>query len=107
MKSITLFELNGLVKSTLQYEMSTAYWVQAEISSLSVAYNGHCYLELVQKSPSGTGFIAKAKANIWNSTFQRLKPFFDPWPPPKSSLNTLSNSTFISSNFCWNCTLMP
>jgi exodeoxyribonuclease VII large subunit len=77
MKSITLFELNGLVKSTLQYEMSTAYWVQAEISSLSVAYNGHCYLELVQKSPSGTGFIAKAKANIWNSTFQRLKPFFE------------------------------
>lgn len=77
MKSITLFELNGLVKSTLQYGMSTAYWVQAEISSMSVAYNGHCYLELIQKSPSGTGFIAKAKANIWNSTFQRLKPFFE------------------------------
>lgn len=77
MKSITLFELNGLVKSTLQYEMSTAYWVQAEISSMSVAYNGHCYLELVQKNSSGTGFIAKAKANIWNSTFQRLKPFFE------------------------------
>ena len=76
MKSITLFELNGLVKSTLQYEMSTAYWVQAEISSMSVAYNGHCYLELVQKNSSGTGFIAKAKANIGILLFRRFKAVF-------------------------------
>ncbi len=77
MKYITLFEFNSLVKSILQYEFSSAYWVQAEISSMSVAYNGHCYLELVQKSTSGKSFIAKAKANIWNSTFQHLKPFFE------------------------------
>ena len=30
-----------------------------------------------------------------------------PLPPPKSSLNTLSNSTFISSNLAVNCALMP
>ena len=30
-----------------------------------------------------------------------------PRPPPKSSLNTLSNSFLISSNFCANWTRMP
>ena len=30
-----------------------------------------------------------------------------PRPPPNSSLNTLSNSTFISSNFVVNCTRIP
>ena len=45
MEAITLLELNGRVRSTLQFEMPDAYWVQAEISSISPSGQGHCYLE--------------------------------------------------------------
>ena len=74
---MTLLELNGLVRSTLQREMPDSCWVQAEISGLSPSGQGHCYMELVQKEPSGHIFLAKAKANVWRSTWLRLKPFFE------------------------------
>ena len=77
MESMTLLELNGRVKSTLQFSMPDAYWVQAEISGISPSGQGHCYLELVQKDPMGRTFLAKAKANIWRGTWMRLKPYFE------------------------------
>ena len=77
MEAITLLELNGRVKSTLQFEMPDAYWVQAEISSISPSSQGHCYIELVQKDPTGRNFLAKAKANIWRGTWLKLKPYFE------------------------------
>ena len=77
METITLQELNGRVKSTLQFEMPDAYWVQAEISAISPSSQGHCYLELVQKDSTGRTFLAKAKANVWRGTWLRLKPFFE------------------------------
>ncbi len=75
--AITLQELNGRVKSTLQFEMPDAYWVQAEISGISPSSQGHCYLELVQKDTTGRTFLAKAKANVWRSTWLKLKPYFE------------------------------
>ena len=77
MEAITLLELNGRVRSTLQFEMPDAYWVQAEISSISPSGQGHCYLELVQKDTTGRNFLAKAKANIWRGTWLKLKPYFE------------------------------
>ena len=77
MEAITLLELNGRVKSTLQFEMPDAYWVQAEISSISPSGQGHCYLELVQKDATGRNFLAKAKANIWRGTWLKLKSYFE------------------------------
>ena len=77
MEAITLLELNGRVRSTLQFEMPDAYWVQAEISSISPSGQGHCYLELVQKDATGRNFLAKAKANIWRGTWLKLKPYFE------------------------------
>lgn len=77
METITLLELNGRVRSTLQFEMPDAYWVQAEISSISPSGQGHCYLELVQKDATGRNFLAKAKANIWRGTWLKIKPYFE------------------------------
>ena len=77
METITLQELNGRVKSTLQFEMPDAYWVQAEISGISPSSQGHCYLELVQKDTTGRTFLAKAKANVWRGTWLKLKPYFE------------------------------
>ena len=77
METLSLLELNGRVKSTIQFEMPDAYWVQAEISSISPSGQGHCYLELVQKDATGRIFLAKAKANIWRGTWLKLKPYFE------------------------------
>lgn len=77
MEPLTLLELNGRVKSTLQFEMPDAYWVQAEISGISPSGQGHCYMELVQKDPTGRTFLAKAKANVWRTTWMRLRPYFE------------------------------
>ena len=77
METLTLLELNGRVKSTLQFEMPDAYWVQAEISGISPSGQGHCYLELVQKDTTGRTFLAKAKANIWRNTWLKIKPYFE------------------------------
>ena len=77
METLTLLELNGRVRSTLQFEMPDAYWVQAEISGINPSSQGHCYLELVQKDTSGKTFLAKAKANVWRTTWLQLKPFFE------------------------------
>lgn len=77
MEAITLLELNGRVRSALQFEMPDAYWVQAEISGISPSGQGHCYMELVQKDPTGRTFLAKAKANVWRNTWLHLKPYFE------------------------------
>ena len=77
MDNLTLLDLNRLVRSTLQSVMPDAYWVQAEISSISPSSQGHCYLELVQKDAAGRNFLAKAKANIWRGTWLRLKTGFE------------------------------
>ena len=63
MEALTLYELNGLVRETLELTLSDEYWVKAEISELRV--NRHCYMELVQKGERGNGIVAKARAQVW------------------------------------------
>ena len=50
-QGMTLYELNGLVRQTLELTLDEEYWVQAEIAELRV--NRHCYMELVQKEARG------------------------------------------------------
>ena len=75
--TVSLLELNNIVRRLLEIEMSDTYWVKAEISTMQVAYNGHCYMELVQKDDKGGNFVAKARANVWKSTFQPLRTRFE------------------------------
>lgn len=75
--TVSLLELNNIVRRLLEIEMSDTYWVKAEISTMQVAYNGHCYMELVQKDSTGGNFVAKARANVWKSTFQPLRTRFE------------------------------
>ena len=75
--AVSLLELNNIVRRLLEIEMPETYWVKAEISTMQVAYNGHCYMELVQKDSTGGNFVAKARANVWKSTFQPLRTRFE------------------------------
>lgn len=70
-------ELNALVRRSVQACFPDSYWVQAELSDVRANSSGHCYLEFVQKDPSGNSLVAKARGIIWSGTYFRLKPYFE------------------------------
>ena len=59
MESLSLYELGRLIRHTLNAGLPDAYWVQAELSEVREAYNGHCYVELVQKAERGNTLLAR------------------------------------------------
>ena len=77
MESLSLYELGRLIRQTLREGLPDAYWVQAELSEVREAYNGHCYVELVQKAERGNTLLAKARGNIWSNVYKMLKSYFE------------------------------
>jgi len=75
--ALSLYQLNALVKQGLKACLPDAYWVQAELSEVHANYNGHCYVEFVQKDPRSNNLIAKARGTIWNNVYHLLKPYFE------------------------------
>ena len=75
MTTLTLYELNSMVRQTLELTLSDEYWVRAEISELHV--NRHCYMEFVQKEDGGNGLIAKARAQVWANRWGLIKAMFE------------------------------
>ena len=73
--SLTLEQFNNLIAEVVASAPSLrSAWVTAETSDLR--RNGHCYLELIQKNPATGDTIARARATIWRTTFQRLDADF-------------------------------
>lgn len=77
MEAITLFELNALVRRTLEQGMADTYWIQAELSDVRTNGSGHCYLEFVQKDERGNNWVARARGTIWSNVYRLLKPYFE------------------------------
>ena len=77
MSPLSLYELNHRVREAIDQSLPGEYWVQAEMSSVSVNAAGHCYIELVQKNDRGPGLVAKARATVWAGRFRMLKPYFE------------------------------
>lgn len=77
MEALSLYELGRLIRQTLREGLPDAYWVQAELSEVREAYNGHCYVELVQKAERGNTLLAKARGNIWSNVYKMLKSYFE------------------------------
>ncbi len=75
MESLSLFELNNLVKQVLDLNLAPNYWVVAEIGEMRLNQKGHCYMELVEKE--GEIIKAKTKANIWSYTYRNLSGWFE------------------------------
>jgi len=76
-QTISLYELNNLVKQALRRHLPDKYWIEAELSDVRSNYSGHCYLEFVQKDASGNTHIAKARGTIWSNVYKMLKPYFE------------------------------
>ena len=96
MNAFSLFELNNLVRQTMERVLNREYWVEAELSECRES-RGHCYMELIQydsphqTSPRGGGYyssgsspfgggatpIARAQAKCWRSQWMMLRPMFE------------------------------
>ena len=76
-ETVTLKELQRMVKVTLDERFALPVWVSAEISEIKVNYSGHCYLELIEKGPDGTLPVAQARAVIWRSHYPRIAARFE------------------------------
>lgn len=75
-KTLTLYELNSLVRLTIEQTLSQDYWVEAELSECRES-RGHCYMELIQKDPASNTPVARAAAKCWRTTWAMLQPYFE------------------------------
>ena len=75
-KSLTLFELNSLVRSAVELTLADDYWVEAELAEVRER-GGHCYMELVQKNADGATTVARASAKCWRSAWSLVRPHFE------------------------------
>ena len=73
---MTLFELNRLVRETIECELPHEYWVEAELSECRES-RGHCYMELIEKDEQTATPIAKARANCWAQKWVIIRPYFE------------------------------
>jgi exodeoxyribonuclease VII large subunit len=73
--SMTLSELNSMIRSVIAGELPDLYWVIAEISELKLNQKGHCYMELVEKEDEKT--TAQIKATIWAYEYRTLNRKFE------------------------------
>ena len=77
MVALSLYDLNALVRRSLEQCLPDEYWVQAELSDVRTNSTGHCYLEFIQKDPRSNNLIAKARGTIWANVYRLLKPYFE------------------------------
>ena len=75
MKTVTLFELNNLVREVISSTLSEEYWVEAELSEVHEVH-GHCYMELIQKELFSNTPVAKASAKCWKNKWSLLREKF-------------------------------
>lgn len=75
--SLSLYELNALVRRSVEQCLPEEFWVQAELSDVRTNSTGHCYLEFVQKDSRSNNLIAKARGTVWANVFRLLKPYFE------------------------------
>ena len=75
-KRYSLFELNRLVRESIECEMPDEYWVEAELSECRENH-GHCFMSLIQKDERGSTPVAKADARCWASKWMLIRPYFE------------------------------
>ena len=75
--SLSLFDLNRLVRSILEQSLDGEYWLEAELAEARLAANGHFYVEFIQKDDSGRTLVAKARGVAWARTYNIIAPLFE------------------------------
>jgi exodeoxyribonuclease VII large subunit len=74
---LTLTGLQNIIRDSIVLAMPGYYWVTAEIAEIKINYSGHCYLEIIEKNPTGNNIRARARATIWAARYRSLRPLFE------------------------------
>jgi len=74
--SLTLRELNLLVRKAVETALPSTYWVEAELSEARES-NGHCYMELIEKDAFSNAIVARASAKCWRNVWQLVRLHFE------------------------------
>lgn len=69
-----LFELQQQMRGGIEEIFPGKIWVCAEVASVQVKANGHCYMDLSQSI--GGKVVAKAKAVIWRSHYAPISIYY-------------------------------
>lgn len=77
MKTLSLYELNNRVVSTIRDAFDRPYWITAELSEVRTAGNGHCYVEFIDKSEKTGTVSARARGTIWAQRWFLLRESFE------------------------------
>ena len=72
--SVDLYELQLMVREGVEAALPSRVWVCAEVASVQVKANGHCYIELCRNRDGRT--VARAKAVIWRNVYGPLSIYF-------------------------------
>lgn len=73
---LSLYELNSIVKETIEDTLTRQYWVEAELSD-TCERRGHLFTDLIEKDTAGNGLRARAAAKCWASTWLVLRKKFE------------------------------
>ena len=76
-QSLTLLDLQRMVRATLESRFRDPLWISAEISELKVNRSGHCYLNLVEKGATDGAPRTEARAVIWRSAYLPMASMFE------------------------------
>ena len=76
MEALSLYELNALVRQTIEEKLAREYWVEAELAEARES-RGHLYMELVEKDEQSNTPIARASAKCWRSQWVMIQPHFE------------------------------
>lgn len=76
-ESLTLLDLQRMVRATLESRFDMPIWISAEISELKLNRSGHCYLNLVEKGATDGAPRAEARAVIWRSAYSIIATKFE------------------------------
>ncbi len=76
-QSLTLLDLQRMVRATVESRFRDPLWISAEISELKVNRSGHCYLNLVEKGATDGAPRAEARAVIWKSAYLPMASLFE------------------------------
>lgn len=73
----SLYQLSQQISGAIANNFAEPVWVRAEIAEFRENRNGHCYLDLIDKSEDSDQIIARGKGIIWSYTYRMLKPYFE------------------------------
>lgn len=73
---LSLHELTGMVRQVVSLSFAEPLWLVAELSEVSPARAGHCYLDFIERDASGRQVLARARGTIWRNVYAVLAPYF-------------------------------